>query len=475
MTVPSLYNKLKLDILKSTETDISSNIKTLDNDAQVELEGVFDETSVNGAENVPVDYNFGDLQRSKELQKNVLIVIIDPNDSEAEVSRKINSYNALTEKFKRLSDSYSFEFYGFNVRNMYKLVMSGLLTADVEEEEEGIRNTIVVGESTNLKEPLSDVENFESIVEGCKDFMNEAYINNDILHILKYESTFNYEKDPQIYRVIERKIDDLTGKAKILSTPSTSLPWYTPREMLEMGITPHIDPNKRYLLQVNEAMEAYKEHPCNETANRVLELGWNYEVDVNPSTIKAAKAHYMNEMSKVEVYDIRSFNEYDIVERNENDPIPVYVACYDNGIRLSLDPDMMRAVSPTGSEPIDINCDAKVFVTFVKSMDDIDLERFKSYETLKLYDKALKYDFNRELANKVIDSIVQLCKKPIIAKTYFKTFLVYEGPMSEYDFRRTDEIVDTLLHHVDELLADNGIVNENIVAFAKSVLKPSII
>ena len=57
MTVPALYNKLRLDILKSEDKDIPSNIKSLRNDNQVELESTFDEPDLtDGSEFVQVDY-----------------------------------------------------------------------------------------------------------------------------------------------------------------------------------------------------------------------------------------------------------------------------------------------------------------------------------------------------------------------------------------------------------------------------------
>ena len=469
MTVPSLYNKLKLDILKSGEQDIPSNIKPLSNDSQVELEGVFDELSVNGADNVPVEFNFGDIEKSRQLQQNPLIVIIDPTDSEEEVASKIASYNALTEKFKRLSDSYSFELYGFNVRNMYKMVLSGIWTSDAEDEEEG-SNILSVNEATNLTEPLSDIENFESIIEGTMDLYNEAFLSGDILSMAKFWSE-NIENKPLHHRIET----DNRGFYRIreLSEPATALPWYTVKEQFAMGITPNIDPGRRYLDQIKEAMAEYKANPSDETANKLLELGWNYEVDINPGTIKAARKHYVSEMNKVEVYDIRSFNEYDMMDRQEGDPVPVYFVIYDEGgIRLSLESDLLRTVAPVGSRGVNVAGLAKVFVTFVNSVEDLDLERFKSYKTLEVYDKMIRPDHDKEIASKCIDAIAQMSKKPISDSYHYNTYIVYDGPMAEYDYRRTDQIVDTLLHHTKELIDDNGITES---MYTISRLKPTTI
>ena len=466
MTVPSLYNKLKLDILKSGEQDIPSNIKPLSNDSQVELEGVFDELSVNGADNVPVDFNFGDIEKSRQLQQNPLIVIIDPTDSEEEVASKIASYNALTEKFKRLSDSYSFELYGFNVRNMYKMVLSGIWTSDAEDEDTG--SNIVFGESTKLTEPLSDIENYESIMEGTRDLYNEAFLSGDIISMGKYWSD---GIDKPVYNKIEIMYRN-AGDIRTLSAPASALPWYTVQEQFAMGITPNIDPERRYLDQVKEAMDEYKKNPSNDTINRVLELGWNYEVDINPGSIKAARGHYLYEMLKTNVYDIRSFNEYDMIEMQEDDPIPVYFVIYDTGIRLSLDSDLLRSVAPAGSKGVNLAGPGKVYVTFVKSIEDLDLERFKSYKTLEIYDKLIRPDHEIEIANKCIDTIAQISKKPIGTSRHYNVYLVYDGLMSEYDYKRTDQIVDTLLHHADELLKDNNITE---TAFVLDILKPTTI
>ena len=452
MTVPSLYNKLKLDILKSGEQDIPSNIKPLGNDSQVELEGVFDELSANGADNVPVDFNFGDIEKSRQLQQNPLIVIIDPTDSEEEVASKIQSYNALTEKFKRLSDSYSFEFYGFNVRNMYKMVLSGIWTSDAEEEEEG--SNLIIGESTKLTEPLSEVENSESVFNACMDIYREVYMNHDGIGECKVWTSLI--KDPTFKnKTLQEEGVDFLFSAKKLSTPTTALPWYTVKDQLAMGITPNIDPNRNYLDQVKEAMAEYKANPCDETANRVLELGWNYEVDINPGSIKAAKEHYISVMEHTCLYDVRSLNEYDIIDRKEDDPIPIYFIFTDNGIRLSLDSDLLRSISPVGSVPADNTGYGEVYVTFVDSLDGFDFEKFKSYKTLEIYDSTIKFDHDIEKVNKFIDIIIQVSNRYKI--TWYKVYLVYKGNLEDYDYMRTDQIVDALLHHKDEICRDNNI------------------
>lgn len=464
MTVPSLYNKLRLDILKSEDKDIPSNIKTLRNDSQVELESSFDEPDLTDGSNfIDVDFNFGDIEKSRQLQQNSLIVIIDPTDNEETVAFKIQSYNALTEKFKRLSDSYSFELYGFNVRNMYKMVMSGIWTAYADEEEE--RNTIlVVGEST---EPLSHVENFESVLIGEEDFYNEALLNGDILSLCKYWSECSNTKGMVNFCIESR----YHHSADPLAVPSTALPWYTLREQFAMGITPNIDPDKNYLTQIKEAMVEYKKNPSEENANRLLELGWNYEVDITPDSIAVAKENYLQEMNTVYMYDIRSFNEYDIVDRQEGDPVPIYFIKYDDGcIRLSLESDLLRTISPAGSRDANVAGPASVYVVFVKSLDDLDFEKFKSYKTLEIYDELLKADYNKETASKIIATLVQLSTKPMKNLPHYNVYKVYEGNMSDYDYQRTDHIVDTLLHHVDELFKENNITE---VDYCKFTLEPT--
>ena len=465
MTVPSLYNKLRLDILKSEDKDIPSNIKSLRNDNQVELESTFDEPDLtDGSEFVQVDYNFGDIEKSRQLQQNPLIVIIDPTDNEEMVANKIHSYNALSEKFKRLSDSYSFELYGFNVRNMYKMVMSGIWTADADEEEE--RNTIlVVGEGTNLTEPLSYIENFESVYEATLDQYIEAYMNHDGIGYCKiWEAIIDDPiwKTPLSGRNIDM-LHALDAATNWLHKPATVLPWYTVREQFALGVTPNIDPNKNYLSQIKEAMAEYKKDSSKENANRLLELGWNYEVDITPESIDLAKHHYLESLRHTNLYDVRSLNEYDIVDRQEGDPMPVFFIFYNDedggGIRLSFESDLLRTVAPAGSQGVNLAGIAEVYVTFVKSIEDLDLEKFKSYKTLELYDSTIKYDHDIEKANKFIDAIVQMMSEYHYPEPhqFYRVYLVYKGYMSDYNYQRTDHIVDALLHHAEEICKDNNI------------------
>lgn len=478
MTVPELYNKLKLDILKAADKDIPSNIKPLGNDAQVELESATDGKGIqqHGTCIVSnyVDFEYEDLDRSKELQKNPLIVIIDPNDTEEDVATKIASYNALTEKFKRLSDSYSFELYGFNVRNMYRMVLSGIWTMDVVEYD-NYRNTIIVGEST---ESLSAIENYEAIVAGEEDFVNEAFMNGNFLAMAKYISeTDEIYKENGAVIASDAGVRNAQLRKAIseVSVPSTAMPWYTPMEQIMRGITPNIASDKRYLLQIKEAMDEYRENPCDETINRVLELGWNYEIDINPGSIQAAKSHYISELNKVKVYDIRNFNEYDMIDHQEGDPYPVFFIIYpDNQIRMSLDSDLLRSVAPAGSKGVNLAGPGKVYVTFVKSLEDLDVEKFKSYQTLELFDKLIKPDYTKEQASKVIEAIAQMSINPLVYNKYhYNVYLVYDGFMSSYDYKRTDQILNTLLHHVDELLKENGITSS--LDYFKDMINPTIL
>lgn len=478
MTVPELYNKLKLDILKAADKDIPSNIKPLGNDVQVELEGVED-TDISCNINNNVDFDFADIEKSKLLQQNPLIVIIDPDDNEAEVATKIASYNALTEKFKRLSDSYSFELYGFNVRNMYHMVLSGIWTDYAEDEDIESRNTIlIVGESAKHTEPLSAIENYEAIVAGEEDFVNEAFMNGNFLAMAKYISeTDEIYKENGAVIASDAGVRNAQLRKAIseVSVPSTAMPWYTPMEQIIRGITPNIASDKRYLLQIKEAMDEYRENPCDETINRVLELGWNYEIDINPGSIQAAKSHYISELNKVKVYDIRNFNEYDMIDHQEGDPYPVFFVVYpENQIRMSLDSDLLRSVAPAGSKGVNLAGPGKVYVTFVKSLEDLDVEKFKSYQTLELFDKLIKPDYTKEQASKVIEAIAQMSINPLVYNKYqYNVYLVYDGLMSSYDYKRTDQILNTLLHHVDELLKENGITSS--LDYFKDMINPTIL
>ena len=167
--VEELYHRLKNKILRGD--DINNDIEEDENNLVIEstTESITDLFKSD-------DYDEC-LKKSNELQMFPYIVIINPGDSRETVIAKYNSFTMLSNKQKDLSNYYSWMIWGYNVYNMYTLLMSYLDTKDIVPDD----NNIVI--ETN------SVRNYEECVIESYDYLNKAVLEGDILSVYKFIQT----------------------------------------------------------------------------------------------------------------------------------------------------------------------------------------------------------------------------------------------------------------------------------------------
>lgn len=232
--------------------------------------------------------------------------------TDEELARLYKKYSLLPRKFKRLSNQYSMQLFGYNVPNMYSMVREKLIDNDYIFEDD----------DKNLNLKSSTMENIDL-----------AVINNDESLLENIDmSIFSAQEKAEIdYEFNEAKKEILENKYYDFSNYSLT-PWFTLDE--EYCKLEHFeDPD--YSKKVLQVMREYKYNPSLENCTKVLELGWNPSVELTKESIEYAKKRqieYLKEHQAV-IYDISKKN-YDVLTESskvmrslykEKNIYPVYI------------------------------------------------------------------------------------------------------------------------------------------------------
>ena len=248
-----------------------------------------------------------------QLNSDPTIVIISKSVStDEELARLYKKYSLLPKKFKRLSNQYSMQLFGYNVPNMYSMVREKLIDNDYIFEDD----------DKNLKLKSSTMENIDLAVLNN----NESLLEDIDMSMFSVQ-----EKAILDYEFSEAKKEILENRYYDFSDYSLT-PWFTLDE--EYCKLEHFeDPD--YTKKVVQAMRAYKYNPSLENCTKVLELGWNPSVELTKESIEFAKKRqieYLKEHQAI-IYDI-SKKDYNIltesstVMRNlykEKNIYPIYI------------------------------------------------------------------------------------------------------------------------------------------------------
>ena len=188
----------------------------------------------------------GDYEREKilndkiyQLNQDPTIAIIGKNiTTEDELLRLYNKYSLLPKKFKRLSNQYSIQLFGYNVPNMFAMMRDKLIDND---------NIFIDGD--NVMESSEDMRSVSNLI-------NEAVLNNDesLLDSINTDNLSVQEKAIIDYDFSEAKKEIQENKYYDFSDYSI-VPWFT----LDEGYAKleHFeDPD--YSKKVIEAMRNYK-------------------------------------------------------------------------------------------------------------------------------------------------------------------------------------------------------------------------
>ena len=259
------------------------------------------------------------LKKTDELTQNPYIVILTPlNNHQPELDEIYNNYLNLTSKNRRLSDYYSTIIWGVNVQNMYKI----LLAAD--ETFKAAVDMISKGEN---KSNISVIENYESIVSGFYDFINKAAVEHKSIDklILSWDECIKYEgiNESISSNILEKygvNLEPDKFDPDKLYLPKYC-PWFTLKEMKDLGYDGTIDPNISnldYYKMVVESYNNYQEAPSTSNEKRLLELGWNPYVEPTWEAFKYAKERQYNYIFIESIYELANV-EFDINDYKDED------------------------------------------------------------------------------------------------------------------------------------------------------------
>ena len=239
-------------------------------------------------------------QKIDQLNQDPTIAIIsDIIDSEEELTRTYTKYSLLPKKFKRISNQYSMQLFGYNVPNMYVIMRDRLIDNDY----------IFFGDQENGNLELSDS------ASSALESINLSVINRDesLLESIDTSSLSPQEKAMVDYEFNDAKRDMLKERYYDFSD-YTMVPWFTLDE--EYCKLEHFE-DEDYSRKVLNAMRVYNSNPTLENCSKVLELGWNPSLQVTKENIEAAKKRqmeYLREHQAV-IYDI---SKVDVVSLNES-------------------------------------------------------------------------------------------------------------------------------------------------------------
>ena len=253
------------------------------------------------------------LQKINQLNSDPTISIISKFvNSDEELYNLYHKYSLLPKKFKRLSNQYSMQLFGYNVPNMYAIMRDKLIDNDYIFGDDKVIGTIGKDVMENIN--LSVLNNDESLLES---------IDTSELDI-KEKAIIDYEFNEAKKEILENKYYDFSDYKMV--------PWFTLDE--DYCKLEHFE-DPEYTNKVLTAMRNYKYNPTLENSTKVLELGWNPSIEVTKESVEKAKQRqieYLKEHLSV-IYDISNksnniLNESSKVMRSlykEKDTYPIYI------------------------------------------------------------------------------------------------------------------------------------------------------
>jgi hypothetical protein len=317
-TVPELYNRLKSNILSKLDSKV-------DNSSNIVMEATANFYHIR--DNYKEEYN-DKLNQAKALEYQYpFIIIISPDiESKEELIDKFNSFNLLNDKYKLLSNQYSLNIWGYNVYNMYSILLGEFETKDVDKDD----NNSLIESNTNI---LSEISNLGLCIESTIEAINNAALDRDIIKYNTLLVSMNNNIPDNISESIVRGIISANNILEFNynideSILPTVTPWFTPKEF--------IDNNYKFDSNLYKEYSSYYNAILNNTNinDNLLKLGWNPSVDINRKTIEYARerqAKYFNSIMILKLnIDTNDEYKYD----NDINLYPVYIINTSSGIYI---------------------------------------------------------------------------------------------------------------------------------------------
>ena len=273
LTNRELYNKLNSSILLGKKLDINSS-----------LSESFDYSAIDRKDLIMR------ITLAKNLNQDITVAVLYPYDPSMfqdetyreNYKREFNDiyqrYLGLTHKYKKYSNSYSLQLFGYNVYALYQLIEPDLYTQDNSNVD-----TTMVFSQNYLNSDISSLE----------ESLNDILLNKNILELYKFKLcasrdlnsrvlTEGVSSDSLIFEVdryFTHKTDDLELK--------TVIPYFTLSEYNSIvdsnedsSVLESINSDRDYYNKICELYDKFSNDKSDSIAeSQLLTLGWNPAVD----------------------------------------------------------------------------------------------------------------------------------------------------------------------------------------------------
>lgn len=320
-TVPEYYDKLRDAIVRSDSNTTPDNIESVSEEVYLTPESMEKDMEL-----------FVQIQ---ELKKNPYIVLITPDINTIEsLTAEYNRFLDLTPKNKRISNEYSYQFFGLNVYNMYSKIL-GQISNDDETIDSS--NAETLDESTNI---IYCKKSEEALYERALfkgDKLSAEIIKRSDHSLL--ESSSYISPEPKYNNISDLNTDILVG---------TSLPFFTRNELDKFDSSfvtgGRVYTTKGYYEKLRDYTKLYNNDKS--YADKLIELGWNPEVPYNKfmGLAKQRWVDYLNENAP-ECIDITKFmnapTDYstpDIEDRTGTSPVYIILGFDKDSIEYTFNP-----------------------------------------------------------------------------------------------------------------------------------------
>lgn len=429
-------------------------------------------------------WNYDNLQDklaySNQLQQSPFIVILDPTISSIEeLNDRMNLFISLSDKDKRLSDSYSMEIWKYNVYNMYTLIKNSLETEDVEED------TV----SDNL---LSETYREKCLLDGVYDLaVYNLYSHNILEYTLLVNNIYNQKNDNEKDYYASYKYEKLCKEKAIYDTLDSSIlpdvcPWLTPEEMRR---------NKF----VFEAETFGYRNLINCDESELTKYGWTKYYKPNLNTLKEARERLAKKLNTniIDVSNIYQYIDETTSEGYDYTYCPLliifnYPNKSDNKLSFNKAGIMVDDKIYTMR-----NADSFNGFTIESISDYANVEIYAIYVTSEAYDIIMKYLSSGELdldydPSPIYNTIIANIKNPmsidaikVVITKYVdilysiidsdtkaiesnKIFKVFSGNTNEFNYDNIYKIMDIISNNdnrnlcIENMISKYGIENNDI-------------
>lgn len=191
------------------------------------------------------------LELSRNLQQSPFIVLIEPTISTIEeLNNKLDKFNSLSEKDRRVSNHYSMILWNYNVYNMYKIVLSSINSTKSSIHDCISDDNIMVEESDFELANSHIIEEYSSALYN-NNLIRATILEDNIRAVINEDDTRLAGTFGYLYN--RMLIESNTAKNFDYHILPQVSPWLTPLEMNKNGFTFQIKEGKSYYASIVES------------------------------------------------------------------------------------------------------------------------------------------------------------------------------------------------------------------------------